>query len=344
VPTDNEIKPAKQKSPKAEQFQQVIEVGEWLFTCRAQFEGMLFNELKIAKCKPKPLGAAFVSAQEFPKTDPVFCRMAFQVTSIVHTYAEVLAALPKFKTCVQVWTPDSDEGNKRSSLAHQWQQDIHAARPTDFQSPWKSFEAGHTLTQVCLFPDGTAVVGHILAREAMSLAAGGKTRMKRTESAPSRAAMKLDEALDWHRMEPGKGEVCVDLGSAPGGWTRRLIERGSKVLSVDTGQLDADLMQHKKVQHFTMSSFDFVPPHPVDWVFCDMAWRPLEVAQLLGKWARNAWAMHLVANFKLPMKDKLPAVARIKTTLQDNGWMNLKVRQLYHDRDEITVVAVRRAK
>ncbi len=65
------------------------------------------------------------------------------------------------------------------------------------------------------------------------------------------------------------------------------------------------------------------------------------MAQLLAKWARNRWATQLVANLKLPMKDKLPTVVRIRGTLEAGGWSNVKLRQLYHDRDEITVSAVR---
>jgi 23S rRNA (cytidine2498-2'-O)-methyltransferase len=324
--------------------QEALEVGEWIFTCRAGYESTLLEELKSQKCKPKLWAESVVVAAAFPKAALVFCRMAFQVKTVCDSLASVRGALPKFRTCVQVWTPDSDAGNKRSSEAHDWSEALRSTRPEDFASPWKAFEAGGQLTQVCLLPDQTAVVGIVLARDAMSLAAGGKTRMKRTESAPSRAAMKLDEALDWYRVEPGKGEVCVDLGSAPGGWTRRLVERGAKVLSVDTGKLEKDLMAHKKVQHFTMSAFEFEPAQPVDWVFCDMAWRPLEVAQLLGKWARKAWAIHLVANFKLPMKDKLNAVNRIQSTLAAAGWSQIKIRQLYHDRDEVTALAIRRAK
>jgi 23S rRNA (cytidine2498-2'-O)-methyltransferase len=72
-----------------------------------------------------------------------------------------------------------------------------------------------------------------------------------------------------------------------------------------------------------------------------MAWRPLEVAQLLGKWARNGWANQLVSNIKLPMKDKLPTVLRVRHTLEGAGWTRVRMRQLYHDRDEVTVIAQR---
>jgi 23S rRNA (cytidine2498-2'-O)-methyltransferase len=70
-----------------------------------------------------------------------------------------------------------------------------------------------------------------------------------------------------------------------------------------------------------------------------MAWRPLEVAQLLGKWARRGNAGQLVANIKLPMKDKLPTLVRVRDALERGGWKRVRMRQLYHDRDEVTVTA-----
>ncbi len=71
-----------------------------------------------------------------------------------------------------------------------------------------------------------------------------------------------------------------------------------------------------------------------------MAWRPLEVAQLLARWGRRRWATLLVANLKLPMKDKLPILWRCRQTLVQHGqWKHVRVRQLYHDRDEVTVTA-----
>lgn len=163
--------------------------------------------------------------------------------------------------------------------------------------------------------------------------------MKRTADAPSRAAMKLDEALEWVGIAPGKGDLCVDLGSAPGGWTRRILERGARVWSVDTGLLAPDLAKHARVKHFHQTAFAFTPEEPVDWLFCDMAWRPLEVAQLLAKWGRRRWARTLVANVKLPMKKKAEMVEEVRAIVASGGWTRIRTRQLYHDREEITMTA-----
>ncbi|MGZ3439290.1 MAG: 23S rRNA (cytidine(2498)-2'-O)-methyltransferase RlmM, partial [Polyangia bacterium] len=95
------------------------------------------------------------------------------------------------------------------------------------------------------------------------------------------------------------------------------------------------------VQHIRADAFKYEPKEPVDWLFSDMAWRPLESAALLAKWARRRWARLLIANIKLPMKKKAEMLVRVREILTDGGWTNLRVRQLYHDREEVTIAGVR---
>ncbi len=338
--------PKRVKIPSMPAVTLVPEPGHWLWTCRAGFEAQLYEELGWGKKNPILLGPALIASQPFTGENPLprpptFARMGFLVTEVVRSPADAAAALPDEPTKVQVWVPDTDVANARAGEATAWADTIAAIRSeeglTDPETPWKASELGAWLGQVVLIGPGVGVVGRVRAREAMSLSAGGRARMKRTSEAPSRAAMKLDEALDWVGVSPGKGEICVDLGSAPGGWTRRLAELGARVWSVDPAKLAPDVLKMSRVRHFQESAFEFTPEEPADWLFCDMAWRPLEVAQLLGKWARRRSAQQLVANIKLPMKDKLPTLLRVKHALEEGGWKDLRMRQLYHDRDEITV-------
>jgi 23S rRNA (cytidine2498-2'-O)-methyltransferase len=158
---------------------------------------------------------------------------------------------------------------------------------------------------------------------------------------PSRAARKVEEALAWLGVAPGPGEVCVDLGAAPGGWSWALLERRARVIAVDPAELRPDVARHRGLRHEKKSAFGFEPDEPVDWLFCDMAWRPLEAAQLLAKWGRRRWARLVVANLKLPMKQKAKIVEELRAIVHGGGFSRVRTRQLYHDRDEITLTAIR---
>jgi len=324
--------------------------GRWLWTCRVGFEPHLYEELAWAGAEPRVLGEALVESEGQQGLAPAFARQGFRVlasfprdsSELTATVAKAVGALPPPAPLVlQAFTPDTPQGNALAAEAEALREAVHGLLPSSrlLEDAERAREAGALLVSLCVAP-GATTVGVVAAREALSLAPGGRRRMRRTGESPSRAAMKLEEALDGLPFEPGRGDVCVDLGAAPGGWTQRLVSRGAKVIAVDPARLMPELASNPRVRHVQESAFAFAPEEPADWLFCDMAWRPLEVAQLLAKWGRRGWASHLVANIKLPMNDKNPILLRVRHTLtEDGGWKGLTVRQLYHDRDEVTVTA-----
>lgn len=334
------------------------EAGRWLWTCRAGFEPHLFEELGWKKLEAEAVAPGLVSSKA-PKereAPPWFARAGFRVervvegegaigTEVVEAAREVitqrLGAEPSL-VLLHVWASDTDQGN---ALSDEVREVTDALRAAFGESVVDSFEAardrGARILQVALIAPEIAAIGLQHPSDALSPAPGGRHRMWR-DSSTSRAAMKLEEALESLPTAPGRGEVCVDLGAAPGGWTERLLARGARVIAVDPANLAPELMKHPKLRHMKDSAFAYEPEEPADWLFCDMAWRPLEVAQLLAKWGRKGWASQLVANIKLPMNDKNPILHRVRFILeQHGGWKQLKIRQLYHDRDEVTVTAIR---
>ncbi|MCE9667820.1 23S rRNA (cytidine(2498)-2'-O)-methyltransferase RlmM [Myxococcus stipitatus] len=328
--------------------------GRWLWTCRAGFEAHLYEELAWAEAAPRLLGEALVESDAPEGPPPAFARAGYQVLAPLppgptDAQADAVARALTGQRGARPWvlqafTPDTPRGNTRAAAAEALEAAVRARLPAErlLDDARRAREAGALLVGLCVAPDGVGALGLVAAREALSLAPGGRRRMRREGESPSRAAMKLEEALDGLALEPGRGDVCVDLGAAPGGWTQRLVARGAKVVAVDPARLMPELAAHARVEHVQESAFAYAPDAPVDWLFCDMAWRPLEVAQLLAKWGRRGWAGHLVANIKLPMKDKNPILHRVRHILvEDGGWAGLTLRQLYHDRDEVTVTAHR---
>lgn len=184
-------------------------------------------------------------------------------------------------------------------------------------------------------------VGVLLARLAPSLYPGGRQRHRMPKGAPARSALKLTEALSWLGHGPESGEVCVDLGAAPGGWSHVLLERRCHVVAIDLGSLAPALARRPGLEHVRMNAFHFEPEIPADWLLCDMAYRPLEVASLLAKWGRRHWARFLIANIKLPMAKRVDTLRRVREILETGGWTQIRMRQLYHDRFEVTVGAFR---
>ncbi len=338
--------------------------SEWLYTTREGYEQDLLDELKIAhRSEGARLIAPSLIASPKEYVDCAFARQAMVAKTIVKAdnalaldravtsaLYELMRDQPTKKWALHVWVPDSEEGNKSARLADVLAKTVPSqagaidAKWADrlVESARIARDAGGTLAQVCVLGPTRAVVCALPAVDAHSLHPGGRARMRVDNEAPSRAAMKLEEALDWFGAAPARGDRCVDLGAAPGGWTHVLLARGAHVLAVDPGSMAPAIARHKNFEHIRGSAFEIEPEKPVDWLFCDMVWRPLEVAALLAKWGRRGWASMLVANIKLPMRQKAEFVKRVLDVLRDGGWHRVRARQLYHDREEVTVCAHRK--
>ena len=64
----------------------------------------------------------------------------------------------------------------------------------------------------------------------------------------------------------------------------------------------------------------------------------------MGQWLREGWCRQAMFNLKLPMKKRYEEVRLCLDRLREigrRGRWTLRARQLYHDREEITVFARR---
>ncbi|MDD4963964.1 MAG: 23S rRNA (cytidine(2498)-2'-O)-methyltransferase RlmM [Gallionella sp.] len=180
----------------------------------------------------------------------------------------------------------------------------------------------------------------------------GIIRQSMPAEAPSRSTLKLAEAIEvfLDKSEQTRllrtGMRAVDLGAAPGGWTWQLVKRGIRVTAVDNGPMKGVLAKHPLVEHLKQDGFKYVPPRAVDWLVCDMVEKPDKVANLIGDWFAAERVKHAIFNLKLPMKQRVAALdsalGSIRKKLDDAGLSyRLTAKQLYHDREEITVYLTR---
>ena len=179
----------------------------------------------------------------------------------------------------------------------------------------------------------------------------GIVRLRMPSAAPSRSTLKLAEALmefldekeRAKRLAPGM--TAIDLGASPGGWTWQLVQRGLMVIAVDNGPMDAALLETGQVKHRRDDGFHFRPADPVDWMVCDMVESPSKIARLAAKWIAEGWCRESVFNLKLPMKKRWEEVERCRGIVDEalgGGGYYLRMRHLYHDREEVTAYLARR--
>ena len=72
-----------------------------------------------------------------------------------------------------------------------------------------------------------------------------------------------------------------------------------------------------------------------------MVEKPAKVAALMAQWLVNGWCRETIFNLKLPMKNatkKCHTIWRIfRHSLMNGINAQIQARQLYHDREEVTV-------
>jgi len=179
----------------------------------------------------------------------------------------------------------------------------------------------------------------------------GIARLRMPGAAPSRSTLKLAEAL-MEFLDAGDrdtslapGMTAVDLGASPGGWTWQLVKRGLMVIAVDNGAMDAALMESGQVKHRRDDGFHFRPEKPVDWMVCDIVESPSRVARLAARWIAEGWCRQAIFNLKLPMKKRWEEVERCRVLVEEalgGARHYLRMKHLYHDREEITAYLARR--
>ena len=261
--------------------------------------------------------------------------------------APVLEALAGRGRWGELWVehPDSDAGKPLSGLARSFG---NALRPALRKRGFLSEKDNPRLPRlhVCLL-DGDHLM---LARGEPADSAPwplGIPRLRLHADAPSRSALKLEEALlsllDERERETllRPGMRAADLGAAPGGWTWVLTRHHIKVTAVDNGPMQPALLDTGLVTHRREDGFRWVPDRTLDWMVCDMVDQPRRVATRMGEWFHNEWCRHAMFNLKLPMKKRWQEVQTCLDLFTEAGGrpMDVRARQLYHDREEITVYA-----
>jgi 23S rRNA (cytidine2498-2'-O)-methyltransferase len=167
----------------------------------------------------------------------------------------------------------------------------------------------------------------------------GQKRMKNDMDAPSRSFLKIEEAFSVFAAMPVAGDVVVDLGAAPGGWSYAASKRGAQVMAIDNGPLKKGAAGNPNIRHYREDAFKWLPSQPVDWLFCDMVEEPSIVLTLIKKWLNLKLFRCAIINFKCghASPDDILRLVRGATGISSRVQTCI-CRHLYHDRNEFTVM------
>ena len=175
-------------------------------------------------------------------------------------------------------------------------------------------------------------------RDNLSAWPGGARRFAHAAASPSRAEHKLEEALEVFGYTP-RGRA-LDLGAAPGGWTKVLAERGVQVTAIDPAELDRNITTLPGVSVYRGTAERYLSSRaaPVDLIVNDMRMDARDAARLLLDFKKLlAHDGRLLTTLKLPERGYL-AVLDAAFDILGQGYERVAARQLFHNRSEVTAL------
>jgi 23S rRNA (cytidine2498-2'-O)-methyltransferase len=120
------------------------------------------------------------------------------------------------------------------------------------------------------------------------------------EGPPSRAYLKLFEALTRLGQMPTPGQRCLELGASPGGWTWVLATLGANVLAVDRAPLAPNVAALPNVEEQQGNAFTATPDTigPVSWLFSDVICYPVKLYNHIQLWLESGACPNFVCTLK----------------------------------------------
>ena len=228
---------------------------------------------------------------------------------------------------------------------------IRAAAPDRFVERVEA-RAGELVLDVIVAPaeedeDGI-FVGYHRHDDTRGPVPGGVPHVTIPEAAPSRAWAKIEEAIRWSGLVPRAGEHAIELGSAPGGASFALLERGLNVHGVDPGAMDPRVMAYagasgNRFTHHALPAAEVARkdlPRTYEWLASDVNLAPMVALKYVERFVALAHGGLRGAFITLKLNDDgiFEALPRLAARIAKLGAQRVRYTQLPSHRSEIVAI------
>jgi 23S rRNA (cytidine2498-2'-O)-methyltransferase len=238
--------------------------------------------------------------------------------------ASISDAAGKLRAIQRNWTAYAPVLHRRATLIQKQLPKV-SARPLVFGEPAPSAPLGSWT----LLDAGTLLA----APGCTSPFANGEAQfVEDREEPPSRAYLKLWEALTLIGSRPQPGERCLELGSSPGGWSWALQRMGAQVVSIDKAPLARRVAGLPGIEHRLTSAFAVDPRAigPIDWLFADIACYPARLLTLVERWLAAGTCHRFLCTVKFQ------GATDHETARRFAAIPGSQLRHLHHNKHELT--------
>ena len=174
---------------------------------------------------------------------------------------------------------------------------------------------------------------------------GGVPSIETETEMISRAYLKLAEALRWSQLPMAKGDLCAEIGSAPGGASQLLLERGMYVLGVDPAEMDETILANPDFAHLRARAADVKRSEfaRVRWLFADANVAPAHTLDSVEAIVAHddIHVRGMLLTLKLPEWELASQIPAYLNRIRSWGYKYVRARQLAFNRQEICVSALK---
>jgi len=180
--------------------------------------------------------------------------------------------------------------------------------------------------------------------------AGALPRIALPDDAPSRAYLKMEQALIWAGLDGPKalpGKTALELGCAPGGATLALLRHGMNVVGVDTADLAPRVVAEGEkrpgsLRHLRVAASDLLKedlPRPVHVLVSDMNIAPPVMLRTIERVQSRVRARVLILTLKINDRRIEQQIPRFMKQIEVFAPFPVRATQLAANRAEFCVVA-----
>ena len=205
------------------------------------------------------------------------------------------------------------------------------------------YKIGEVVTLVMMIGDEEYWVGEYPLAATHFQTPGEVSSIQLVET-PSRAYYKIAEAYEAFDLPFDHQERVLELGSAPGGASKFLLDQDTYVLGVDPAEMDPVVGKHIQFKHLkkpfeSLTKDDFTKD--VDWIISDINLPPTVVLRELDRLLTFLEPRGVVLTLKMNDPKHLHLLQETVTRYKQTGFSKVELKYLPSHRQEIALVALR---
>ena len=274
---------------------------------------------------------------------------AARTHAVSHSRAEQPCAEAAERTPEPSSRQTAEPGSEHGDVAREVERELRA-RCTGAFTDSEVARAGELVLSVVVATGEPLLIGCHRHGARRSPYPGARIPIDLPNAAPSRAYLKIEEAIRTFALPVRAGDTALEIGAAPGGAAYALVQRGVRVYAVDPAAMDSQLLAKAgpsgaRVMHLPIAMRDLRRdqlPGRIDWLLIDVHLAPQIALRSARRLASELRPTLVGAVLTLKLNDWSFA-DRIDSFLAQASEMGLrhpKAKQLQSHRQEIALIGL----